>query len=289
MINLLIPSYQGAGKLVRAALSAEKNGDGFHRIFISINGNQTNDLALLEEAGLLQNKKIMILETGKNLDAHMHLANCMGKLHSFLSDEDYLFTLCHDDIWEKNTDWGWLNKECKNKSGSAFFPLWSLVTEQGDRIKDKTFFEGRKAVPEEAVFGSIDQDGTFTNLSGIGLPFATWKDVVNWCRFKKSAARIELMLATHRSIRFLEHMPGCKIQVEVSESSDGVCLTQKQITWDEVIFYAWLYWQGRVANWQNLKTAVRKIWANLKYLAKLYCPKLYRAVSLRKMGRAKGS
>jgi hypothetical protein len=64
----------------------------------------------------------------------------VGKLHSFLSDEDYLFTLCHDDIWEKNTDWGWLNKECKNKSGSAFFPLWSLVTEQGDRIKDKTFF-----------------------------------------------------------------------------------------------------------------------------------------------------
>ncbi len=84
-------------------------------------------------------------------------------------------------------------------------------------------------------------------------------------------------------------MPGCKIQVEVSESSDGVCLTQKQITWDEVIFYAWLFWQGRVANWKNLKTVARKIWANLKYLAKLYCPKLYRAVSLKKMGRAKAS
>ena len=284
MIALLIPSFHGGKKLLTALRSVMDQRNAFDHIFISINGDETHDLSLLQLEGFDRDTRITIFQTKRYLPVHMHLASCVGKMAAMLGNQDYLFVLCHDDVWTGKTEWDWVVTECKEKNGRACFPYWSLVNDQGQGIREKVFFHGIKP-PEEAIFSSIDQEGTYTNLSGIGVPFAAWKSYGKWCSIKKSAARTELMLASHRVISNLVHVPGLKIQVEVSPHSDGASLSQKQIAWDEIIFYAWLLCNGRVVRWKNWKTSVRKVWSDSKYLLKLYCPSLYHLLSLKKRNR----
>ena len=271
VMNVVLPVYNGGHLFISALQSLLQNCPSSVNIFISFNGSSENDYnRFIEFAETVSIKhKIYTYRTHSEISS-IHHARIINKwLSGYLSKNDLIMFLCHDD---EILSFPSINDiERLKNSQSVFFPKWICVNEnQQSRSVEELLFHGSTAVPQNVIFDSFATNNIYTSLSGIIFPRYILSAYCRWSHIKKTGARVELMLASHRSVRHLELIQNHNILVRLRTDSDGQSINLSDCCWDEMVFLVWLLFNLRVIKRVDLyKWISRFHWALLTYKSHL--------------------
>jgi hypothetical protein len=230
-ISLLLPVFRGGELFLGAIKSIEDTSIAFDNVFISFNGVTSTDYEAfleLEKSGRLK-KKYRILTTYADLDASQHglfiLKNLDGQLHP----ESMLFLLAHDDriIFDEkeevisNSFFSMLN--CK----TVYFPSYNCCT-AGDYENVTHVIESEVLFTSDQFFWLTLRENVATNMSGMIVPFAAWKETLEVMSRSGTGARFEHLLCIAKSVCDVQFNKNVRVLIGERPDSDGKSLTMLQ-------------------------------------------------------------
>lgn len=260
MINILIPVYKGGDLFLSAVNSVLANCPLSVRLFISFNGEHQGDHSryLDFQKSIQTSHEIIVNKTLSELSAIQHFINIQGWLASFLSDDDKIMFLCHDDEILKQITVESIG-ELSSKVDSVTFPEWHLYNTERKftEVKKISEVDFDQSI-EDFIFDTFKAGDIYTNLSGITCSFKVFKKYCSWLKFKKTGARTELMLATASNVSKISYDENIKIKILRSPYSGGSTLALNDVYYDERIFMLWLFFNYRISKPPNFKYALKK-------------------------------
>lgn len=270
MFDILIPVYNGGGLFLSALGSVIEKAPTSATIFISFNGDSDKDYKNF--SSFVQTNKtahrIVVNRTFSNLSSTQHALQIDFWLSRHKSNCELVMVLCHDDEILSFPE-----KICFEECSGAdcvFFPKWICIDEKVPSIsKEEVLFESLSEIPQNVIFGSFQSNMIFTSISGMVFPKRLLSTYCRWLTVKKTGARMELMLASHRRVRILKKLQNLDILVRQRDDSDGKTIRFRECCWDEMVFLVWLFFNFRILNGNDLSLCAKRFkWAFQGYLSR---------------------